>query len=241
MSSLNTQLIGPIYTQTTVKVPHNPISPVEFSPLGQLRIPRICPHCLKPGEITEFVHAGTLSVTQGYMRYTSTINIPFSTHSECSQGWGKKNISNSVKLRIEGNQRVVFQFREPFFATIFTSVNFPIVQDAYNAKLSHRTSRYLESLEIQKKQGYKREQKTCPRCQNSILVKLQEEYPDTCPSCGYSFAIQDPNSELGITSDAEQIPSLPDDFISCPQCGIAMLNVPELRVCGRCGYNLGGV
>lgn len=241
MSLGNTQLIGSIYSDNVVKIEHfiTAYGITVLSPLAQLRVPLICPNCLKPGNTTEYVPAGSISQIIGIMKYTQNIRIPFSTHIECSQGGSRRNISSSVRVWVESDKRVGFEFREPFYSTLFISANFPILRDRHNIRLVDRVQSYLHHLENQKKASYKRKSLVCPRCKYEILVEELEEFPKTCPSCEFNF--DQPEALPLIRADSEflTLKVEEDQFITCPQCGIAMTMAPGLTACGRCGYKLG--
>jgi hypothetical protein len=204
-------LVHAIYPMGTVKF--------GMSGLRQAKVPKICPHCLQPGNTQQ--HFGPFVV--GMWRLT----IPISTHRECSQGFRKRNISGSTRVWEEGGN-ICFKFENPVYAMLFSRINFSILNDSRNRPL---TSIYANELRDLRKKQEARKKKigTCPRCNNDLYADLEG-----CPSCGLS------RRETWTRMMPSEVKTIPikidsESIIECPKCGIKMLKEANLKSCGHCG------
>lgn len=201
-----------------------PIGTVKFggSGLTGAKVPKICPHCLKPGTIQE--HFGPFVV--GMWRFS----IPISTHRECSQGFRKRNISGSTRIWEEGGN-ICFKFENPVYAMLFSRINFGILKDNRGRALTALYAEELSKLRT-KQEGRKQKVGTCPRCNNDLYANLEG-----CPTCGLSRREQ--WVRMVPTELARPIIKIADEMtIKCPTCGIKMLKEPQLKKCGKCGNEI---
>ena len=240
----NFGLLIPVFNENTVKLP--------VRHLKQAKLPGICPHCLEPGNITE-TFTITLTRDLGFQRQIQTIGVPISTHRECSQGFTKKNISGSIKVWGEGDAlgpignrgfldllatmggggNICFTFRDPWYALLFTRINFPFLLDERGRSL---LTHYDNSLSSFTSGSRYRFSKKCPRCACGI-----EGSTTICPSCNLDLTGNTDRYQR-ITEETVDIKNDIDDIVGvarkCPDCDIIMLKESQVKKCPRCGADL---
>ena len=90
MSVLSNKLIEHVYERKVVRINPNVIQ--------QIKIPAICPHCLKPAQIAERLQASTTYQTwQGQRKLTAQLH--FGTHPECTGGWLQRRRADALHGR----------------------------------------------------------------------------------------------------------------------------------------------
>lgn len=239
-------LLHPVYTDNTVKLP--------IQNLKQAKLPGICPYCLEPGDMTE-TFSVTLTRNLGYQTQIQTIGVPISTHRKCSQGFTKKNISGSIKIWSEGEAgfgglggnrgfaellaafggggRICFTFTDPWYAMLFTRINFPLLLDAGGRSL---LGLYDSKLLMHTSGGIHRFSKYCPRCGCGIKPNTPK-----CPSCDLDLT-GSVNRFQRISVETVDVQNNLDNVVGvarkCPECGIIMLKDQKVKNCARCGTSL---
>ncbi|MBS3794949.1 MAG: hypothetical protein KGY80_08630 [Candidatus Thorarchaeota archaeon] len=238
-------LLDPVYPEGTVKLP------LAF--MERAKLPGICPKCLKPGNITEqFVVSFTYDVG-AYQKRVQTISIPISTHSECSQGWQKKNISGTVRIWGEESTSsgfeqmlhmlltkqlqgyvICFKFSNPVYSLIFSRINFPYLLNERGKRL---TSLYDYEFEKRRKNAGKRYSRSCPLCNCYI-----DSEASICPSCGIDLSggfDRFERKEFFTEDTEEKFGNIVEVARKCSECGIIMLKQHNVTQCARCGAELG--
>ncbi|MHA1450018.1 MAG: hypothetical protein ACTSP4_11415 [Candidatus Hodarchaeales archaeon] len=170
-------------------------------------------------------------------QYTITVRISFAAHPSCSSGLFNRSISGSLKLRLETKDWLLMKFREPLYAMVFISLNFPVLYSARKVKLTELLTEELgKGWQKGKYASYK--QAICPRCGNITFYSDTNPLPPNCPSCGYHLEL---DSYQGVTVNDDLIvppTERPDPVICCENCGIAMIKDERVTTCGRCGSEL---
>lgn len=210
MSIEGYKLISPVYSRNIVKFPAQRIK--------SLSIPNMCPNCLKAGDMIKRFQE---SYQSGNMKYT--LQFGLSTHKNCSGGFMNSDISGSVKVKMDWGGNIRFWFREPLYALIFTSVNFPMLSGEDGRSL---TQYYDE--EVGRKVPSPKSSKHCPQCR-APLGDVTE-----CPSCHYDFTKEGKKK----TPDESSKASVEDWSIKCPKCAIMMIKNKKITECGNCGQEI---
>ena len=186
--------------------------------MNSVKIPVLCPHCLKPGNTQE-----TFPVTLGNWR----IRVPISTHPECSSGWRKGNISGSARIWGSGSY-ICFEFKNPVYSMLFSRINFENLSSRSGTSLMGMYDRELPGHQ----RSQKRADKNCPRCGGG-LMKSQTE----CPVCHYDTTqkwVPEITQDIAVYMKAFKI----DSSFKCPNCGIGILPEKGVKKCGRCNASL---
>ena len=200
-----------------------PMGTMKFNMTGlrAAKVPKICPHCLKPGTMQQYFGPFVVGIWR--------LSIPLSTHPECSQGFRKRNISGSTRVWTEG-EYICFKFENPVYAMLFSRINFNILRDGRGRPLTEIYQDELRDLR-KKQESRKNIVGTCPRCNNDLYADLSE-----CPSCKLSrrqtWTRMEPTHEV-IETNID-----PEKTMSCPICEITMLKEKDVKTCANCGSSL---
>ncbi len=238
-------LMKAVYNEATVKLPVNN--------LNHAKLPGICPHCLEPGDITE-TFSITLERDLGYQKQIQTIGVPISTHARCSRGFTKKNISGSIKVWGEGQAggggrgqglmgllenltgaggRVCFSFKDPWYALLFTRINYPLLLNGRGQHLLILFDSQFSGYSSRHKQRFS---KRCPRCNYGIDTTI-----DTCPSCDLDLTtayVRYQSVDIAAVDVQDNIDNIVGVASKCPDCGIIMMKDKQVKNCARCGAKL---